>query len=182
MDAFEQLVAEILWDEGYWVQTSVKVRLTPAEKAAIGRPSAPAWELDVVGYRGATNTLIVIECKSFLDSTGVTFDELQPADGTSKGRYKLFCEPNLRKIILGRLAHQCADAGLCQPGVNPILGMAVGKFKKGHAERIRSLFTTQGWTLFDPDWLREKLKRLSTRSYQNQVSSVVAKLLLRETT
>lgn len=28
MDAFEQLVSEILWHNGYWVRSSVKVELT----------------------------------------------------------------------------------------------------------------------------------------------------------
>jgi len=32
VDAFEQLVSEILWMEGYWVRTSVKVELTKEEK------------------------------------------------------------------------------------------------------------------------------------------------------
>jgi hypothetical protein len=32
MDAFEQVVSEILWMEGYWVRTSVKVDLTKAER------------------------------------------------------------------------------------------------------------------------------------------------------
>jgi hypothetical protein len=39
MDAFEQLVSEILWMEGYWVPTSVKVERTKEEKRQIGRPS-----------------------------------------------------------------------------------------------------------------------------------------------
>jgi hypothetical protein len=42
VDAFEQLVSEILWMEGYWVQSSVKVELTKEEKREIGRPSASA--------------------------------------------------------------------------------------------------------------------------------------------
>ncbi len=41
MDAFEHLVSEILWAQGYWVRTSVKVALTKEEKVAIGRPSSP---------------------------------------------------------------------------------------------------------------------------------------------
>ena len=32
MDAFEQVVSEILWMDGYWVRTSVKVDLTKEEK------------------------------------------------------------------------------------------------------------------------------------------------------
>jgi hypothetical protein len=48
MDAFEQVVSEILWLEGNWVRQSVKVELTKEEKRAIGRPSSPRWELDIV--------------------------------------------------------------------------------------------------------------------------------------
>jgi len=51
MDAFEQVVEEILWREGYWVRTSVKVELTREEKIAIELPSSPRWELDVVAYK-----------------------------------------------------------------------------------------------------------------------------------
>jgi hypothetical protein len=71
MDAFEQLVSEILWMEGYWVRTSVKVELTKDEKRKIGRPSSPRWELDIVAYSGRDNLLKIIECKSYLDSRGV---------------------------------------------------------------------------------------------------------------
>jgi len=48
LDAFEQLVSEILWMEGYWVRTSVKVELTKEEKHLIGRHSSPRWEIDIV--------------------------------------------------------------------------------------------------------------------------------------
>jgi hypothetical protein len=64
MDAFEQVVSEILWMDGYWVRTSVKVDLTKEEKVSIGRPSSPRWELDIVGYSGRDNTLRVVDCKA----------------------------------------------------------------------------------------------------------------------
>ena len=35
MDAFEQVVSEILWAKGYWIRTSVKVNLTKEDKQAI---------------------------------------------------------------------------------------------------------------------------------------------------
>ena len=54
MEAFEQVVSEILWMEGYWVRTSVKVELTKKDKISIGRPSSPRWELDIVAYRAVT--------------------------------------------------------------------------------------------------------------------------------
>jgi hypothetical protein len=55
MDAFEQVVSEILWMDGHWVRTSVKVDLAKEEKVLIGRPSSPRWELDIVGYSGRDN-------------------------------------------------------------------------------------------------------------------------------
>jgi len=50
MNAFEALIALLLRRQGYWVQTSFKVKLTKAEKRRIGRPSSPRWELDLVAY------------------------------------------------------------------------------------------------------------------------------------
>jgi len=83
MDAFEQLVSEIIWMDGYWVRTSVKVELTKKEKKAIRRPSSPPWELDIVAYSGRDNLLRVVECESYLDSRGVA---LRAFDGSWHSR------------------------------------------------------------------------------------------------
>lgn len=40
-------------------------------------------------------------------------------------------------------------------------------------------FEAQGWDLWGEPWLREKLKQMATLGYENQVSAVVANLLLR---
>src|SRR5437764_842416 len=100
MDAFESVVAMLLRREGFWISTSVKVALTKEEKRLIGRHSAPRWEIDLVAYKGSTNQLLAVECKSFLDSTGVVY-----RDGKFDlpKRYKLFTEPDLRRIVLERL-------------------------------------------------------------------------------
>src|SRR5688572_10917612 len=111
MDAFEQLAAELLFADGWWVQTSVKVHLTKEEKKLVGRQSSPRWELDVVAYKGVSNEILVVECKSFLDSRGVQWCELQ--DGHSSTRYKLFREPVLRETVLARLATQMVAEGRC---------------------------------------------------------------------
>lgn len=177
MDAFEQLVSEILFNEGYWVQTSVKVALTKEEKRLIGRHSAPRWELDVVGYKPSANELIAIECKSFLDSTGVQLAEFK--EGHKSTRYKLFREQTLRETILARLVTQMVEAGRCPANVSVTLGMVAGKIKPGDENGLAEHFEAQGWLLYGPKWLRAQLEALAQESYTNQVSSVVAKLLLR---
>src|SRR5712692_1973939 len=101
MDAFENIVASILQRQGYWTLTSVKVKLTKAEKRAIGRHSSPRWELDVVAYSGRDNELRVFECKSLLDSRGVPCSAFNGKDPLVAKRYKLFCDATLCKVVLG---------------------------------------------------------------------------------
>lgn len=89
MDAFEHIVAAILDREGYWTRKEVKVEITKDEKKQIGRPSSPRWEIDVVGYKAAMNEIWVVECKSYLDSKGVSADAFTGNAG-SNDRFKLF--------------------------------------------------------------------------------------------
>jgi hypothetical protein len=100
MDAFEAVVAMLLRREGYWIIPSFKVDLTKEEKRTIDRRSSPRWEIDLVAYKGATNELVAVECKSFLDSRGVIFQDgsLQP-----ESTYKLLTEPKLREVVLTHL-------------------------------------------------------------------------------
>jgi hypothetical protein len=75
MDSFENLMAILLEREGYWVTTSFKVDLTKSEKIKIGKPTTPRWELDLIAYKAGPNELLIVECKSFLNSIGVTLTQ-----------------------------------------------------------------------------------------------------------
>ncbi len=180
MDAFEQLVSEILWMEGYWVRTSVKVELTKEEKRLIGRHSAPRWELDIVGYSGRENLLRVVECKSYMDSIGVRASAFDGSNPDHAKRYKLFNEPELQRIVFNRLCLQFTESGACREAPQIRFSLACGKIRN-EADRvaIRAHFEARGWELWDEPWLREHLQRMAEQGYENQVSAVVAKLLLR---
>ena len=114
MDAFESIISTLLAREGFWVRTSYKVELTKPDKREIGRPSSPRWEIDVLAYRPQDNVLQIVECKSYLDSRGVTFKGLDPDTGGSS-RYKLFNEPNTRKVVFRRLVQQLSAAKSIRP-------------------------------------------------------------------
>ena len=180
MDAFEQLVSEILWMEGYWVRTSVKVELTKEEKRLIGLPSAPRWEIDIVAYNGRRNLLRVVECKSFFDSTGVRASAFDGSNPLHAKRYKLFNNAELRRVVFNRLCLQLAASGACRDAPEIRLSLAAGKVRN-ESDRavIRTHFEKEGWELWDEPWLRERLQRMAQQGYENQVSAVVAKLLLR---
>lgn len=180
MDAFEQVVSEILWMDGYWVRTSIKVDLTKAEKVSIGRPSSPRWELDIVGYRGRDNTLLVVGCKSYLDSRGVALRAFDGSDSKFAERFKLFSGDNLRNVVFGRLCKQLVECGACAPDATVKLCLACGRIATtADREGLHEHFAEKGWDLWDEPWLREKLEIMSKRGYENQVSAVVSKLLLR---
>lgn len=179
MDAFEQLVSETLWMEGYWVRTSVKVELTKEEKRQIGRHSSPRWELDIVAYSGRDNLLWVVECKSFLDSPGVKATAFDGSDPKQALRYKLFNDAILREVVFERLRQQFAASGACRPNPEIRLALACGKVYESGRTKLHAHFETHGWALWDEPWLRGKLKHMATLGYENQVSAVVAKLLLR---
>ena len=128
MDSFETLVGTLLEKDGFWVRTSVKVEITPEEKRKIGRPSSPRWELDLVAYKAKSNELLVVECKSFLDSPGVRARGLDGTDKKEGSRYKLFNDSVLRKTVLGRLVKQLVSSGACAPSPSVLLCLAAGAF------------------------------------------------------
>ena len=135
----------------------------------------------MVAYSGARNELLVVECKSYLDSFGVRARELDGLPASGKSRYKLFVEPDpLRRVILNRLVSQLAERGFCRPDVTVQLALACGKIhgKDGVAE-LHALAERDGWRLIEPSWLVDRLTRAAEASYENEIASVTAKLLLR---
>jgi hypothetical protein len=178
MDAFEILIALLLRREGFWTATSLKVELSKEDKCRIDRPSSPRWELDVVAYKGSTNELLVVECKSYLDSHGVVFrnGQFEPED-----RYKLFQDETLRQCVLPRLVEQLVERGNVAPDPKVTLALATGKIAtRCDISGLRARFDREGWRLLDSAWIRERLRTAADELYENDVAYVVSKILLRE--
>lgn len=177
MDAFEELVCELLRAEGYWVHRGYKIELTPAEKRSLDNPSMPRPEIDIVAYRPGREEFLAIECKSYFDSGGVHAGDLI-AGGKHDHRYKMFTKEPLRAAVLEKLAEQMAASGATIRSTTPKLCMAYGYATPKNEAILRSLFDLNGWGLFDPHWIRNQLSKMARRSYDNQIASVVAKLIL----
>ena len=178
MDAFEQAIAQILDEEGYWTRTSYKVELTKEEKRAINRPSSPRWEIDVIAYRPGNNLLLAIECKSYLDSRGVNPKDLAPSE-QSKSRYKLFTDSVLRDVILNRLALQLVERKLAPRKPRTQLVLAAGKVQPRTEGIIERELAERGHGFFGPTRISEALIKMADRGYENEVATVVAKIILR---
>lgn len=178
MDAFEQLVATFLENEGFWVRSSYKVRLRASEKARIGRPSAPRWEIDLVAYKAGTNELRIVECKSFLDSTGVNISAFDGSSATFAKRFKLFNDEDLRRTVRHRVVRQLVMAGSCASRPRVTWCLAAGKIASGRSrELLHAHFEERGWLLLDEEWIAAQLAHMSSSGYENNIAVMVAKLL-----
>lgn len=180
MDAFESLIETLFRRNGYWTRTSLKVGLTSQDKKAIERPTSPRWEIDVVAYKGSTNEVLAIECKSYLDSSGVVFrnGSLEPAR-----LYKLFTDDTLREVVLNRLCLQLADEGLVAANPTVSLCLATGKIaSRTDREAMREHMVSRGWHLFDEQWILDQLGEVANAAYEDDVAHVVAKLITRNKT
>lgn len=180
MNAFEQIVRTVLERQGYWVRSGFRVDLSKSEKRAIGRPSNTRWELDLLAYKGAKNELLVVECKSYLDSRGTVSASFNRRHAAA-ARYKLFVEPRLRHIVFRRLLAQLKDVGACASTPRIKLCLAVARIPTERERRqLTARFAKKGWVLFDDLWIRNAIKNFAETRYEDDVATVAAKILLRK--
>jgi hypothetical protein len=60
-----------------------------------------------------------------------------------------------------------------------VFSLACGKIQGRARDALAKHFKENGWVLLDEEWLHDSLKEMAKGGYENQVSAVVAKLLLR---
>lgn len=180
MDAFEYIVSKVLQDEGYWTLMSYKVDLSKEDRWAINNPTMPRPEIDIVAYKPSTNELLIVECKSYLDSQGVGHKAFTVPDSPNWNRYKLFNRPEHYNIVKKRLVQQMKREGrIATPAPKPKLCLVAGKIYSDHEAELQSHFKKMGWKLFTPEWVAERIRNLAEKGYENEVMTVVTKILER---
>lgn len=187
MNAFEDIVALYLEEEGYWVRQSVKVvRITKSDKRALKKHSMPTPEIDIVALNMKRNELLLVEVKSFLDSQGVDFDSLTGKYKSRSekyeslaNRYRLFNNKKYREIVTERLREEYLEKGLIKKNTEINYGLAAGKIYTGEESDIRDYFIEMGWRLFLPEQIKDKISELSNKVWEDNLVTMTAKLVLR---
>ena len=180
MDYFEGIIKTLLEYDGYWVRQSFKVNLTKEEKRAVGKPSIPRPEIDLIAYKPGLDTVIALEAKSFLDSPGVKLEDLDQQFEVPEGRYKLFTCQTYREIVLSRLRSDLEDAGMLGSKTKIKLGMAAGNVYRSKSSEIRRMFSDYGWLFISPEDIKEKVSNLAKTGYENEPAIITAKILMRD--
>lgn len=180
MNAFEQIVEGLFQAQSFWTIIGYKVKLEKPEKLKIGFPSMPRAELDVLAYKGQTNELIWIECKSFMDSGGVKYESFTNPKDPGYNRYKMFNYPTYRDIISHALKRQTVQDGLTQ--TNPTLKycLVAGNTRSPqNRDSIKKHFDSNGWLFYAEDWLIDQLGKYKDLAYEDDIATMMSKLLLR---
>ena len=153
-----------------------------AQKRRIKRPTSPRWEVDLLAYKGDTNEVLVVECKSLLDSRGVTYENLVEPTARAGKRYKLFRDENLRETVFDCLSTQLTqeDKGSCAPNPKIRLCLAAGNIPLKDRQKLKEHFEKNKWELIGPDRIRSELEELAHMPYENKVAVIAAKMLVRE--
>ena len=180
MDQFEFIVKTLLEAEGYWLRQSQKVELTKAEKIKLGNPTMPRPEIDLVAYKAKDNTVLVMEVKSYLDSSaGETLKDINKnTEKPSEGYKLLTCTP-YRDQVVECLRSQMLEAGLIRQDTKFGFGLALGHVKEAQAVEIRKYLDGIGWVFWSQQDIREKVEALADRGYENSAVVLTAKILLR---
>lgn len=179
MDAFEIIIGQLLTEEKYWVRHSVKINLTQEEKRCIKKPSTPRPEIDIAAYDVNTDTVYLLEVKSFLDSPGVCYDEVAIEQHEQSGRYKLLTAKNYRNVLSERLKKDWCRSGHIHHKTRVSFGLIAGKIYRNKEKEMQEYFDKKGWLFWGPTVIREKIIKLAEKGYENNAVTIAAKILLR---
>lgn len=111
MDAFELIAARFFEVQGYWTRVGVKVDLTKEERSRWTTGRCPPRDRRRRLETGE-DELVIIECKSYLDSTGVRLEHLHGREDVEGDKFKLFNRAALRTTIVKALFRQLRGEGL----------------------------------------------------------------------
>ena len=182
MNAFEDIVRLYLEEKGYWVRQAVKVNISKEAKRKINNPTMPRPEIDIVALNAGQNELLLVEVKSYLDSYGVYFEAVSDRKDPGAERYKLFTNSMFREVVTKKLREEYLGQGLINQNTKINYALAAGKIYPPTDEtRIREYFAKQkeDWKLFSPKDIKDVIKKLSEKGWEDNQIIMTAKLIMR---
>jgi len=157
IEKFENIVATLLEEEGFWVRRGFKVNVSLEEKKQIGKQSSPRPEIDMLAFHLGRNEVLALDVKAYLDSPGAKLAQLQEVHEVPAGRFKLFTSERYRQIVLSRLKQDLVALGMANAETSVKLGMVAGKVNQGQSEAIREHMSERQWLFWSPDDVKAKV-------------------------
>lgn len=137
----------------------------------------PTPEIDLVAFKMGENELLLIEAKSFLDSPGVFYEAIAGAEDKGAKRYKLFTNDTYREKVTNQLKKQFLVQGLIDSKTRVNYALAAGHFHSGDEQSIIEHFSNRKWKVFTPVHIKEYLKQLASKGWEDDLVTMTVKLL-----
>lgn len=176
MDAFEHIVGLYLQEKNYWTRHSVKVDLTKEDKEKIGLPTIPRPEIDIVAYNPVSDVLVLIEAKSYINSTGVTIGGLSGTDIKTKDRYRILNNKTYQKVVTERLVESFIQNKIIKKTTKIKYALAAGNVQGKSQTAVADFLKEKGYLYFDPDDIKQTIKNLAEKGWDDNIITVTAKL------
>lgn len=93
------------------------------------------------------------------------------------GRYKIFANKKLREVATARLVTQAVENGLARPELKVEYWLVAGHVANGSRAALSERFRAEGWELRSEEWIKEHLANMAGDAYEDDVATMVAKLL-----
>ena len=167
MDSFEEIISELLEEDRFWIKKSVRINITKEEKKELNKSSRPRPEIDLVAYDSQKNELILIEVKSFLDSTGVKKEDVIQSYDYPEGRYKILTCALYQEILSKRLKQEWLDRGLINQNTSIRFGLIAGNIHKGDEADLKNHADQNNWFFWEPREIENRIKALAEKGYEN---------------
>ncbi len=154
-----------------------KVQITKQEKRDIRKPTTPRPEIDILAYDANKNELHWIECKSYIDSTGVRYSSFVNKNDPGYARYKIFNDDKFRNVVTNALKRQVLEKGLCSANPKVIYCLVAGHiYNAQEREKLHVYFSNRNWILYDEKWIHNGLTKYAATDYEDDIAIIVAKL------
>ncbi len=140
----------------------------------------PRPELDLVAYKALRNELLAIECKSFLDSLGVTYSSFVDPSFAGFKRYKIFNDRHYWRVIKASLVRQLVQQEAIHPKPDVVLCLSAGRIRnEKDRQALARLFAKRRWRLYDDSWIAQRVSELATQGYTNNEGVIALKIAKR---
>jgi len=139
----------------------------------------PTPEIDIVALNVKRNELLLLEVKSLLGSYGVHFDAVSGKDKEEGKKYKLFTNAKFMKAVTTQLRKEYLDQGLITQDTKISYGLAAGHIHSTDEAKIAEYFAEKGWTLFTPTKIKESVRQLSEKGWEDDLVTMTSKLVLK---
>jgi hypothetical protein len=143
-------------------------------------PPFRVWNLISSLTKGRANIIRVVECKSYLDSRGVGLSAFDGRDSKGGSRFKLLLRDDWRSVVEQQLLLELQGKGLTEKSPQITWCLAAGKVKGTDEPALERWFSERGWQFWGPGWIAEHARALAKTKYENDVATIMSKIILRD--